>query len=98
MNAKGGDDLASMVTGLMLAQAALVEALVRHDAIAYHQVRQTLGEAAAALGAEAGAEEAELLPLNRLLETLDRTHAPLDPDAGRPRLDWRRVLADCRAG
>jgi hypothetical protein len=90
-------DLAAETVGLRLALAVLTEALVRHDAIAYHQLRETLAEAIEALETGTAADAAVLSPLRRLAEDLNRTHRPAQPNQPRPHLDWRRVLADLQS-
>lgn len=82
----------SELQGLLLGQHVLVEALVRHDAIGYHQLRQTLQEALAALAASTEVDEGALRPLRQLLESLDSRHRPVPPGEGRPPTDWLQVL------
>ena len=93
-----GSELAAEIVGLRLALAALTESLVRHDAIAYHQVHETLAEAIAALEGEAGIDAAVLRPLRQLAQGLDRAHQPTAPDRPRPHFDWSRLLDDIRTG
>jgi len=85
------------ITGLLLAQYALLEAMVRHDAIGYHQVRETLADALATLTASKQVGEPVLRPLRQLLTMLDELHKPANLKEGRPRLDWQRVLEHCAA-
>lgn len=90
-------ELQAEIAGLLLAQYVLLEALVRHDALPYHQVRETLSDALGTLTATGEVGEPVLRPLHRLLDTLDQTHKPATLKAGRPHLDWLQVFERCSA-
>lgn len=81
--------------GLLLAQYALLEALVRHDGIGYHQLRETLADALTSLTDSGDASQAVLHPLRRLLAILDELHEPARPGERPRQLDWQHVLARC---
>lgn len=88
----------AQLAGVLPAQYVLLEALVRHDAIGYHQLRETLADALETLTASGRASRPTLQPLRRLLASLDELHKPADPTESRPRLDWLQVLDHCGAG
>ena len=85
-------ELRSLVSGLMLSQQVLLEALLRHDAIGYHQLRETLADALAALESAGDVDAQALRPLHLQLELMDATHQPRRPEEKRPVLDWQDVL------
>ncbi len=72
----------------------LIEALVRHDAIGYHQLRETLEQGIAAITEEEGAESATLEPLSRQITLLDAAHKPIEPGSESGGRDWRMLLRD----
>ncbi len=86
-------DLETRLTGIVLAQQVLVEALVRHDAIAYHQMRETMAQALATLESAEGVNDAVLAPLRGQLALLDAAHQPVEPGAAPRVRDWRELLA-----
>jgi len=79
-----GGNAAAEIAGLRLTIAVLAEALVRYDAVAYHQMREALSAAIEAVAAGAGGDTAVLHPLRQLAETLDRSHRPMRPEGPRP--------------
>lgn len=87
MNENGEPDISQRIDGLALTQSILIEALLRYDAIGYHQLKDTLAEALGALAASGRVAEPSLRPLRRLLERLELTHGPLDRGARRQRFD-----------
>jgi|GEM_PF-4892455 len=81
-------ETAVSAAGLMLAQQVLLEALVRHDAVGYHQLRETMQQALEQLQARGETPAAVLQPLQQMLAALDRQHRPRDPGEPRTALDW----------
>jgi hypothetical protein len=87
-------EVVSELAGLLLAQQVLIEALVQHDAVGYHQLRDTLAQALAALDAEEGVEAEMLNPLRRQLALLDASHRPIEPGVEPGGRDWRLLLRE----
>jgi hypothetical protein len=87
-------EVVSELAGLLLAQQVLIEALVQHDAVGYHQLRDTLAQGLAALETEEGVEAEMFKPLRRQLALLDATHHPIEPGTEPGVRDWRLLLME----
>ena len=85
-------ELRSLISGLMLSQQVLLEALLRHDAIGYHQLRETFADALANLETSEVAKEVALRPLRQQLELMNAMHQPVRLDEKRPSVNWQDVL------
>jgi hypothetical protein len=82
----------ALVAGLLLSQQVLVEALVRQDAIGYHQLRETLAAAVEALEPLAASTPGAGVALAAMLDVLDEQHRPLGPDERPHAVDWGERL------
>lgn len=85
------------IIGLLLTQQVLVEALVQHDAVGYHQLRETLNDVQGQLDGVADVPAETLAPLKQLIATLEARHSPRP--AGQPphAIDWAAWLKDAAA-
>ena len=91
MNNSTNAELRSLISGLMLSQQVLLEALLNHDAIGYHQLRETLSQALTGLE-KSEADAVALRPLRQQLELMDAVHQPSAPGDKRPVMNWQDVL------
>ncbi len=82
-------EIVSLLRGLLLSQEVIVEALLSHDTIGFHQLKQSLEEALTALEAtEQKIDPAALVPLERLLSLVERLHGPRAPGQTREKANW----------
>jgi len=84
--------LADVVSGLLLTQKVVLEAMIRADAVSYHQAREALGAALAALERNGGSAAAKH-PAAELLRMIDEIHRPLGPGETPKPVDWAVELA-----
>lgn len=92
MSDLASDEAKALIAGLILSQQVLLEALVRQDAIGYHQVRKTLDDAAQAIGPLAEDKPEAGLALRTMLDVLDDQHRPLGPEEKPHAVDWAARL------
>jgi hypothetical protein len=85
------------IAGMLLVQQVLVEAMIQHDAMGYHQLRDTLRGVLEQLEGQSGISADVLGPLKHLLQTLEARHEP--KPAGQPphAIDWAQWLKDAAA-
>jgi len=88
------DDKAVSTAGLLLAQQVVLEALVRHDAIGYHQLHETLQQALQQLQARGEVPPSVLAPLQQVLAALDRQHRPRPAGEPPEAIDWTDWLRE----
>ena len=90
--------LEATVAGLLVAQQVIIDALINHNAIGYPQLHKALSDAETQLGeieGEVGA--AALLPLRKLLHSLDILHAPHARQEKTPHPSWTQAMRDSLA-
>lgn len=92
MSERASDEAKALIAGLILSQQVLLEALVRQDAIGYHQVRTTLDDAMQAIEPVAGERPGAGLALRTMLDVLDDQHRPLGPEEKPHAVDWAERL------
>lgn len=83
--------LTDVVSGLLLTQKVLLEAMIRADAINYHQAKEALEGVLAALEQNGGSAAAKY-PAQELLRLIDDLHRPLGTGEKPKPVDWAAEL------
>lgn len=89
------EKLARMVAGLIVTQQALADALIRHEALGYHQLHEALADAEeqlANLEGEIGSET--VIPIRKTLHAIEALHAPHQREERTPAPDWQAAIRD----
>ena len=84
--------LADVVSGLLLTQKVVLEALIRADAVSYHQAKESLDGVLAALEQNGGSAAAKY-PAEELLRLIDTLHRPLGAGEKPQPVDWAAELS-----
>jgi len=84
--------LADVVSGLLLTQKVVLEALIRTDAVSYHQAKDALDGVLTALEQNGGSAAAKY-PAEELLRLIDEIHRPLGAGEKPKAVDWAAELS-----
>lgn len=94
MNEREMQDTRALVSGIMFAQKALIELLIRSDALSYHQARDTLQSVLTALkDSEEEVDARTLRPVEDLLRFVSDVHRPLEVGQKPEAANWPKELA-----
>ena len=89
--------LEALISGLLVMQQVTLDALIRQNAIGYHQVRQALSEALAQIEKPGvAAHPSAVAPLKKMLHSIDILHAPHKREAPTTAPDWSRAMRDAQ--
>lgn len=84
----------ALIAGILIAQKALVELLIRSDALSFHQARDTLQGALTSLkSSEEDIDAVTFRPMEDLLRFIDDVHRPLDVGQKPEAANWPAELA-----
>jgi hypothetical protein len=87
--------LEALISGLLVVQQVTLDALIRHNAVGYGQVHDALKDAVAQIEKSgAVAHSGAVVPLKKLLHSIDILHAPHSRDALTTAPDWPRAMRD----
>lgn len=90
--------LEALISGLLVVHQVTLNALIRQNVIGYHQVREALNEALAQVEKEGvAAHPSAVVPLRKLLHSIEILHAPHPRGVAAPAPDWSRALRDAQS-